>query len=59
MNKEQRKFKKVIKARKGKKSYLRRIKNSFGEILPFYFRTFRKSRKFKKPKKEKQKEHHV
>lgn len=45
MNKEQRKFKKVIKVRKLHKKYIRRLKNSSGDFLKSQYIVFRKSRK--------------
>ena len=53
MNKEQRKFKKTMKERKRRKSYLRRIKDRFGAKLPIWLQPFRKSRKNKPKKNEK------
>lgn len=54
MNKEQKKFKKVMKERKRRKSYLRRIKDRFGTKLPILLQPFRKSRKNKPKRNEKE-----
>lgn len=51
MNKEyQVKFKKVIKARKRRKAFLKRIKDYHGAKLPIDSIPFKKSKKFKKKK---------
>ena len=48
MNKEQRKFKKVMKARKTRKRFVRRTKNKYGEKLPIALWPEHKSKKFNK-----------